>query len=116
MSLRKAIDRKCKDCAYHPNNGGTWRQQTAVCTAVSCSLWPVRPGPLDVDIPCDPATVSPAWLRQGHSEAIGALRSGTPKTSEFDGDSARSSADLTYPASTHRGEVTQPPGAGAEAQ
>ena len=27
MSLRKAIDQKCKDCTYDSTAPGTWRQQ-----------------------------------------------------------------------------------------
>ncbi len=44
MSLRKAINEKCKDCIYDPLSGlGNWRQQVAGCTSEDCSLWPVRP-------------------------------------------------------------------------
>ena len=44
MSMRKAIDAKCKDCIHDSQSGlGTWRQQTEACTMVDCSLWPYRP-------------------------------------------------------------------------
>ena len=44
ISLRKAINDRCKECGYDPLNGGTWRQQIEACTcAKSCALWPVRP-------------------------------------------------------------------------
>lgn len=44
MSLRAAIDAKCKDCIYDPKSGlGTWRQQVEGCAIRTCSLWPVRP-------------------------------------------------------------------------
>lgn len=44
LSLRAAINAKCKDCCYDPRNGGgTWRQQVGLCSAVTCGLWPVRP-------------------------------------------------------------------------
>lgn len=44
MSMRTAIDLKCKDCIFDPKAGlGTWRQQTEACTLKSCSLWPYRP-------------------------------------------------------------------------
>jgi hypothetical protein len=33
MSLRKAIDAKCKDGIYDANTCGTWRQQAATCTS-----------------------------------------------------------------------------------
>ena len=45
MSLRTAINEKCRQCTYDPANGGTWRQQTDECTAISCPLHPVRPRP-----------------------------------------------------------------------
>ena len=44
MSLRAAINAKCKDCIYDPLSGlGHWRQQFEACTIQSCSLWPYRP-------------------------------------------------------------------------
>jgi hypothetical protein len=44
MSLRKAINDKCRDCIYDPLSGlGTWRQQVEGCTSVRCPLYPVRP-------------------------------------------------------------------------
>lgn len=66
MSLRKAIDMKCKDCIYDPTcGGGTWREQVAQCSSISCPLWPVRPGPESgpfVNPPRDPSQVSQNWL------------------------------------------------------
>lgn len=44
MSLRAAINAKCRECIYDPlSGGGTWRQQVAACTSRSCPLYPVRP-------------------------------------------------------------------------
>ena len=43
MSLRAAINAKCKDCIYDPCAPGNWRQQTAACRITSCSLHPYRP-------------------------------------------------------------------------
>lgn len=43
MSLRKAINLKCKDCIYDPTEPGSWVQQVEGCEIRSCSLWPVRP-------------------------------------------------------------------------
>lgn len=44
MSLRAAINAKCKDCIYDPKSGhGTWRQQVEGCTVSRCPLFPVRP-------------------------------------------------------------------------
>lgn len=46
MSLRKAINAKCRECIYCPDSGnGTWRQQVAACTSTGCPLYPVRPKP-----------------------------------------------------------------------
>lgn len=43
MSLRKAIDMKCKDCIYDSCAPGTWRQQVENCWDEGCPLWLVRP-------------------------------------------------------------------------
>ena len=44
MSMRKAINEKCKDCIYDPESGlGTWRQQISDCTMPDCALYPYRP-------------------------------------------------------------------------
>lgn len=44
MSLRKAINEKCKDCVYDPTEKGGWRQQVKQCTCTDCPLYLVRPG------------------------------------------------------------------------
>lgn len=44
VSLRKAINEKCRDCIYDKHSGlGAWRQQVEACTAKTCPLWPARP-------------------------------------------------------------------------
>ncbi len=44
MSLRGAINSKCKDCIYDPKSGlGNWRQQVSLCAIKTCPLWAVRP-------------------------------------------------------------------------
>jgi hypothetical protein len=43
MSMRAAINAKCKDCIYDDCAPGNWRQQVAACTISTCSLWPYRP-------------------------------------------------------------------------
>lgn len=44
VSLRSAIDAKCRQCIYDPQPGnGTWRQQVEDCTATECALYEVRP-------------------------------------------------------------------------
>lgn len=42
VSLRKAIDMKCKSCIYDPLDKGTWRSQVASCTVSACPLWEAR--------------------------------------------------------------------------
>jgi hypothetical protein len=52
-SLRAAIDNKCRECIYDPTPGnGTWRQQVTACTAVDCSLYPVRPLSKGAEVLC----------------------------------------------------------------
>lgn len=43
IGFRAAVDAKCRDCAYDPLAGGTWRQQVEACTSGDCPLWPLRP-------------------------------------------------------------------------
>ena len=44
MSLRKAVNAKCRECIYDPNSGqGTWRKQVEDCTSPLCPLFPYRP-------------------------------------------------------------------------
>jgi len=44
VSLRTAINAKCKECIYDPKSGlGNWRQQVAGCQITRCALWNVRP-------------------------------------------------------------------------
>lgn len=43
MSLRKAINDKCKSCIFDPLAAGNWKQQAHLCSCYDCPLWPVRP-------------------------------------------------------------------------
>ena len=43
MSLRKAINKNCKNCVYDKIAAGTWRQQVSLCGVKSCALYDVRP-------------------------------------------------------------------------
>ena len=45
MSLRNAINQKCKDCIYDPEVEGGWIQQVSQCDLSACSLWEHRPKP-----------------------------------------------------------------------
>jgi len=43
MSLRAAINAKCRECIYDSKDQGTWRQQVGACTCPKCPLFPHRP-------------------------------------------------------------------------
>ena len=45
ISLRKAINHKCKECLYDPCavGLGPWRMQVEACTSSQCPLFEVRP-------------------------------------------------------------------------
>lgn len=43
MSLRQAINNKCKDCTFDYLAEGNWKQQVSLCTVKKCPLWSVRP-------------------------------------------------------------------------
>ena len=44
MSLRKSVNKMCKDCIYDPKPGnGTWLLQVQNCTSHDCALYGVRP-------------------------------------------------------------------------
>ena len=45
MSLRQAINEKCRDCIYDVEVEGGWIQQVYACDLSDCSLWPHRPRP-----------------------------------------------------------------------
>ena len=47
LTRQQAIAAMCKACIYDPESGtGTWKEQTAQCTAPGCPLWPYRPRPV----------------------------------------------------------------------
>jgi len=43
VSLRKAINAKCKECIYDPYGPGGWKQQVTACSSYGCPLYTVRP-------------------------------------------------------------------------
>ncbi len=43
MSLRKAINAKCRECAVDPLDAGSAAQQIACCVSHECPLHSVRP-------------------------------------------------------------------------
>jgi hypothetical protein len=47
-SLRKAVNEKCKDCSYDPDEigMGSWRNQVLHCSVRICPLYSFRPLPV----------------------------------------------------------------------
>ena len=45
MTRQEAIDAKCKECIYDPEEDGTWRQQVKACDIDACALHSYRPMP-----------------------------------------------------------------------
>ncbi len=45
MTLRAAINAKCRECVYDPYQPGGWREQVEACGCSNCPLYPVRPRP-----------------------------------------------------------------------
>jgi hypothetical protein len=43
MSLRNAINKKCRECIHDPLDRGSAAQQIACCMIHDCPLYPVRP-------------------------------------------------------------------------
>jgi hypothetical protein len=73
MSLRGAINAKCKDCIHDDAAPGTWREQVAQCSSHRCPLWPYRPAPSGgpfADPPRDAEGVSREWLKLPLGEAV----------------------------------------------
>lgn len=83
LSLRSAINAKCRECIHDPAAPGTWREQVAQCTVIRCGLWPVRPAPSGgpfADPPRDPGSVTREWLTRPHGWANSSHRPGLPHT------------------------------------
>ncbi len=43
LSLRGAIDAKCRECGGQEGGDRFWRLRTSACPVTACPLWPVRP-------------------------------------------------------------------------
>ena len=72
MSMRKAINDKCKSCGHDDHAPGTWREQIAQCSVISCALWSLRPAPSGgrfANPPRVPSEVSVEWLKRPIGEA-----------------------------------------------
>lgn len=78
LTRQQAINAKCKDCLYDPlSGGGTWREQIAVCSSISCALWPYRPMPSGgvlANAPRDPLGVPVGWVNGSAAQAKAMLQ------------------------------------------
>lgn len=43
LTRQQAIEQKCFDCSYDPQDSGTKHQQVERCMADDCALWEYRP-------------------------------------------------------------------------
>lgn len=78
----QAITAKCRDCTYHPANGGTWREQVTLCTVTGCPLWHYRPLAANAPqflVDRDPEKLPRGWLTLEHSQALAVLRGKTSR-------------------------------------
>jgi hypothetical protein len=71
LSLRAAINAKCKSCIHDPHSGlGKWQEQVARCTVSRCPLHPVRVGasqeePLEGPFPARSGREAASTMAQG---------------------------------------------------
>jgi len=47
VSLRQAVNAKCKSCIYDPLAEGTWRAQTGACPVTICAFVACAPDALE---------------------------------------------------------------------
>ena len=77
MSLRAAINAKCRDCIYDEGAAGSAAVQIELCACYDCPLWPVRrvrPG--NVRMPYS----EPVCEELGLTETMAAFRLANPFT------------------------------------
>lgn len=83
----QAITAKCRDCIYDPANGGTWREQVALCTATSCPLWRYRPMSAHAPkflVDRNPEKLPLGWLTLQQPQALDVLRGKTSRGTPTD--------------------------------
>jgi hypothetical protein len=78
VSLRGAIDAKCRDCGA-AGAGARWREHITACPVLNCPLWPVRPMSRHVPefLARRDATALPSgWSLQSEEASLHQLRNG----------------------------------------
>lgn len=73
MSLRRAINAKCRECIVDELASGSAAVQVELCACFTCPLWPVRPVRA-VRVPYS----APVCEEQGIGEAMAAFRLAHP--------------------------------------
>ena len=111
VSLRGAVDAKCRDCGA-AGAGARWREHITACPVLDCHLWPVRP--MSRHVPeflarRDTATLPSGWSLQSEEATLQCLRNGH-FGSLHDVQTASRSAGCDA------GEVTCPSGTNAPAR
>ena len=76
LSLRGAIDAKCRDCGA-ADAGVNWREHIACCPAFDCPLWRVRP--LSRNVPSwlssrEAGALPPGWRTIPQETALATMR------------------------------------------
>jgi len=98
LSLRGAIDAKCRDCGGLDGGARFWRLHVSACPVTDCPLWRVRPltgeNPPGWLSSRDPARLPGAWRALPQERAIALIRgtetlipADTSRNSETDGES-----------------------------
>ena len=102
LSLRSAIDSKCRECGGMDGGARFWRVHVSVCSVTECPLWPVRPLARR-NVPCWLASRNvadlPADFRALTTEAAIAFIRGTDAV--MDAKTATNSSSVTVQASEH---------------
>ena len=87
LSLRAAVNSKCKECLYSPDEPGRWREQTERCTSPSCPLYAVRPrvSRARVSERTEKAVLEAVKARSGQGASQGQEQAGAPRPRRLDG-------------------------------
>lgn len=100
VSLRSAIDGKCRDCGGQEGGDRFWRVHVSVCPVTACPLWQVRPI-ASRNAPAwlasrDPVDLPPGFARLPVGEAIAAIRGTGAVLHPETGDNTKSEVVPVY--------------------